>query len=104
MTNSSKNTTAYVVQSIVSFGIALTVVVVGEVNLPVTGWTRAFLALGTVFLVSSSFALAKFIRDQQETESVVSRIDQARIERMLAEYAPYRVPTVGDAPAPRAFG
>ncbi|HEV7205727.1 MAG TPA: YiaA/YiaB family inner membrane protein [Jatrophihabitans sp.] len=104
MTNTTKNTTAYVAQSIASFGIALTVVIVGEVNLPVAGWTRAFLGLGTVFLVSSCFTLAKCIRDQQETESVVSRIDQARIERMMAEFDPYRVPTPGDPAAPRAFG
>ena len=96
MTNtpSAKTTSAFYLQSILSFGIALAVVIVGEIYLPVPAWTRAFLALGTLYLVSSSFTLAKVIRDQQETESVVSRIDQARLERLLAEFDPYRVPTV----------
>lgn len=55
-------------------------------------WTRAFLAVGTVFLVSSTFTLAKCVRDHQETESVVSRLDAARIDRLLAEFDPYRMP------------
>ena len=94
MTNSpaSKTTSAFYLQSIIAFSVALGVVIVGEVYLPVPSWTRAFLAIGTVFLVSSTFSLAKCVRDAQETETVVSRIDQARIERMLAEYDPYRVP------------
>jgi hypothetical protein len=94
MTNSpaAKTTSAFYLQSIIAFSIALGVVIIGEVYLPVSPWIRAFLALGTVFLVSSTFSLAKCIRDAQETETVVSRIDRARIERMLAEYDPYRVP------------
>ena len=102
MTNtpSAKTTSAFYLQSILSFGIALAVVIVGEIYLPVPAWTRAFLALGTLYLVSSSFTLAKVIRDQQETESVVSRIDQARLERLLAEFDPYRVPTPPPAPEP----
>jgi hypothetical protein len=95
-----KNTSAFYLQAILSFGIALAVVVIGEVYLPVPAWTRAFLALGTVFLVSASFTLAKCVRDQQETESVVSRIDQARLERLLAEFDPYRVPAVGEPTPP----
>ena len=102
MTNSpaTKTSPAFYLQSILSFGIALAVVIVGEIYLPVPAWTRAFLALGTLYLVSSSFTLAKVIRDQQETENVVSRIDQARLERLLAEFDPYRVPTPPPAPEP----
>ena len=64
----------------------------GEVYLPVAGWPRAFLVLGTVFLVTSSFTLAKVIRDAQDSGSVVSRLDQARLERLLAEFDPYKIP------------
>ena len=96
MTNtaSSNNTPAFFLQAIIAFGIALAVVVIGEVYLPVPPWTRAFLAIGTLFLVSATFTLAKCVRDQQETDSVVSRIDRARIEKMLADYDPYRAPTL----------
>ena len=98
MTNSAagspspRTSSAFYLQSIIAFAIALGVVIIGEVYLPVSPWIRAFLALGTVFLVSATFSLAKCVRDQQETDTEVSRIDRARIERMLAEYDPYRVP------------
>jgi hypothetical protein len=92
--NPAKPSTAYYVQSILSFSLALAIVIVGEICLPLPPWTRAFLALGTVFLVSSCFTLAKCVRDQQETETVVSRLDQARIDRLLADFDPYRLPTV----------
>ena len=99
-TPAAKNTPAFYLMSILSFGIALAVVVIGEVYLPVPAWTRAFLGLGTVFLVSATFTLAKCVRDQQETESVVSRIDSARLERMLAEYDPYRTETLPNGATP----
>ena len=102
MTNSPapKTTSAFYIQSIIAFAIALGVVVIGEIYLPVPTWTRAFLALGTVFLVSATFSLAKCVRDQQESETVVSRIDRARIERMLADYDPYRAPEAPQGTAP----
>lgn len=86
----SGNTTAFYVQAIAAFAIALGVVTVGQLYLPVPAWTRAFLALGTVFLVSSTFTLAKCVRDAQDAGSVVNRLDNARVERILAEYDPYR--------------
>lgn len=89
-TTSSRASAGYVAQAVISFGIALAVVIVGELRLPADSWIRAFLAIGTLFLVSSSFTLAKVIRDQHESENVVSRIDQARLERLLAEFDPYR--------------
>lgn len=101
---SSKTTPAFYLQSILSFAIAISVVVVGELYLPVPPWARAFLAIGTVFLVSSTFTLAKCVRDHQETESVVSRLDAARVERLLAEFDPYRMPGAEGAPHPAEHG
>jgi len=88
MTNSpaTKTSSAFYLQSILSFGIALAVVIVGEIYLPVPAWTRAFLALGTLYLVSSSFTLAKVIRDAQDDKYVVSRLDQARFDKVLADH------------------
>ncbi len=45
-----------------------------------------------LFVITSSFTLAKVIRDAQEGSTVLSRIDEARLERMLAEHDPYRTP------------
>ncbi|WP_198287235.1 hypothetical protein [Frankia sp. QA3] len=42
--------------------------------------------------MTSAFTLAKCVRDQQEAASVVSRVDQVRLERLMAEYDPLKSP------------
>lgn len=84
-----KNTSAFFLQAGLAFGIALLTMVVAIFYVPVDPWVRAFLALGTMFLTTSAFTLAKCIRDAQESQYVVSRLDQARIERLLAEHDPF---------------
>ncbi|WP_148575194.1 YiaA/YiaB family inner membrane protein [Nocardioides caldifontis] len=86
----SRTTTAFYAQAALSFGIALLAVVLGICYLPVDPWQRAFLAMGALFLVSSSFTLAKVVRDNQEQTQVVARLDEARVERLLAEHDPFK--------------
>ena len=86
---SSRNTNAFFVQAALSFGVALLAMVVAVLYLPVDPWVRAFLALGTLFLTTSAFTLAKCVRDAQETSQVVHRLDQARVDKILAEHDPF---------------
>ena len=93
MTNtpsSSRNTAAFFAQAGVSFAVALCAMLFAILYLPVDSWTRAFLGLGTLFLTTSSFTLAKCIRDAQEDQAVVTRLDQARVDKLLAEHDPFR--------------
>ena len=99
-TNPHRPTPAFLAQSVASFGISLTAVTAGIVYLPVGGWIRAFLAIGVLYVVTSAFTLAKVIRDQQDSSSVVKRVDQARIDKLLADHDPFKIP--GQAPAQRA--
>ena len=85
----SKTTTAFYIQSAFSFAVALLAVVLGIVYLPVDAWMRAFLVVGTLFLVTSSFTLAKCVRDAQETTTVSARVDAARVEKTLADHDPF---------------
>jgi hypothetical protein len=62
----SRNTTAFFAQAAISFGVAAVAVGIGITYLPVDRWIRGFLAIGALFLVSSSFTLAKCVRDHQE--------------------------------------
>ena len=89
-TTPTKNTTAFYAQAAVSFGIALFTMLVAIYYLDGDPWPKAFLALATLFLTSSSFTLAKVVRDAQESQYVVSRIDQARVDRILAEHDPWK--------------
>lgn len=89
-TTSSKNTTAFFAQSAIAFGLALVTMLIGIFYLAGDPWPKAFLLLGTLFLTTSSFTLAKCVRDAQETQYVVSRLDQARVDRILAEHDPWK--------------
>ena len=86
----TKNTTAFFAQSALAFGIALLTMMVAIFYLPADPWPKAFLALGTLFLTTSAFSLAKCVRDAQESQYVVSRLDQARVERILADHDPWK--------------
>jgi hypothetical protein len=87
-----KTTAAFFVQSAVSFGISVVAVGIGIAYLPVNIWMRSFLALGLLYVVTSTFTLAKCIRDQQETTTVVNRVDQARLDKILVDHDPFKVP------------
>jgi hypothetical protein len=89
-TPAAKNTTAFFAQSALAFGIALMAMMIGIFYLPADPWPKGFLALGTLFLTTSSFALAKCVRDAQESQYVVSRLDQARVDRILADHNPFK--------------
>jgi hypothetical protein len=86
----SKNTNAFFMQAGISFGIALLTMIFAVIYLPVDPWIRAFLGLGIMYLTTSSFTLAKCIRDAQEDQSVVTRLDQARVDKILADHDPFR--------------
>lgn len=89
-TGSSKTTAAYFAQAAISFGVALLGMTWAVLYLPVDPWVRAFLAMTTLFLVSSAFTLAKVVRDNQESQAIVSRLDQARVDKILADHDPFR--------------
>ena len=89
-TTATKTTAAFFIQSALAFGLALTTMLIAIFYLPYDPWPKAFLALGTLFLVTSSFSLAKCVRDAQENQYVVSRLDQARVDRILAEHDPWK--------------
>src|SRR3954471_7041776 len=89
-TPAPKNTTAFFAQSAAAFALALLTLLIAIFYLPADPWPKAFLALGTLFLTTSAFSLAKCVRDAQESQYVVSRLDQARVDRILADHAPWK--------------
>lgn len=88
-----KTTTAFFVQAGLSFAVSVAAVGVGIAYLPIDPWIRAFLAIGVLYVVTSAFTLAKCVRDQQEDSEVVTRVDQARLDKLLADHDPFKVPT-----------
>ena len=76
---------AWVVQTWLSFVLSLLVTAVGVWCLPVDGWVKGFMGMGILFTVGSTFSLAKTVRDVHEQQRIVSRIDEARMTKLLAE-------------------
>ncbi|MCP9950740.1 MULTISPECIES: YiaA/YiaB family inner membrane protein [Actinomadura] len=86
--------TAFFVQAAISFAVSSVAVGIGVAYLPISGWVRAFLGLGLLYVITSTFTLAKCVRDRQETQAITSRVDQARLDKLLAEHDPYAAPNL----------
>ncbi|WP_153544364.1 YiaA/YiaB family inner membrane protein [Streptomyces sp. RB17] len=84
-----QSTVAFYGQAVASFSIAMAATAVGIYQLDTNAWVRAFLAIAVLYLVTSAFTLAKVIRDRQEAGQLISRVDQARLEKLLAEHDPF---------------
>ncbi|NYV76934.1 YiaA/YiaB family inner membrane protein [Streptomyces sp. UH6] len=85
-----QNTVAFYGQAVASFVIALSATCVGIVRMEASAWVRGFFTVAVLYLVTSTFTLAKVIRDRQEAGAIVSRVDQARLEKLLAEHDPFQ--------------
>ncbi|TWP52789.1 hypothetical protein FKR81_06575 [Lentzea tibetensis] len=97
MTNSTTHTPttpAFFAQAVISFALSLSSVAIGVTFLPVNGWVRAFLGLGLLYTVTSAFTLAKVIRDRQEEGYISSRVDRARLDKILTEHDPFKIDAV----------
>ena len=86
----AKNTTAFAAQAAISFGASLFAMLVAIYFMDTDPWIKSFLALGTLYLTTSTFTLAKVVRDMQEDNTVIHRLDMARLERMMAQHDPYK--------------
>ncbi|MFE6285118.1 YiaA/YiaB family inner membrane protein [Streptomyces sp. NPDC057877] len=84
-----QSTAAFYGQAVASFGLALAATAIGIYNLKADAWVRGFLGIAVLYLVTSAFTLAKVIRDRQEAGQIVSRVDQARLEKLLADHDPF---------------
>jgi hypothetical protein len=85
-----KDTNAWIVQCWASFIIAISATTIGILYLPIDFWIKGFVGMGMTFSVSSSFTLAKTLRDNHEATTLTARIDEARVEKILAEHHPLK--------------
>lgn len=90
LSSTAKNTTAFAAQAAISFGAALFALLVAIYFMDTDPWIKGFLALGTLYLTTSTFTLAKVVRDMQEDNNTVHRLDQARVDKLLAEHDPFK--------------
>jgi hypothetical protein len=87
MSKSDKDhSTAWVVQTWISFIISISATSVGIINLPVDNWIKSFMGMGLSFSVGSTVSLTKTQRDLHENRKLIAKIDEAKVEKILAEH------------------
>jgi hypothetical protein len=80
------HSSAWVIQTWLSFMISVSATSLGIIYLPVDGWTKGFMGMGLAFTVGSTISLAKTQRDLHEAKKITSRIEEAKVEKLLAEH------------------
>lgn len=88
MQTSQKDSTAWVIQTWAAFFISISMTTFGVINLPVDNWVKGFMGMGLAFSVGSTFTLAKTTRDLYESKKLTSRIDEAKVEKLLSQHDP----------------
>ena len=81
-----RDTAAWIFQVWASFLLALGTTAIGILYLPIDPWLRAFLGMGLVFSVGSSFTLAKTLRDNHEARRLLNRLSEAKAEKIIREF------------------
>jgi len=84
------NSPAWVAQSWISFFVSSFATTLGIWCLPVDAWVKGFMAMGLLFTIGSSLSLAKTVRDMHEATRLSARIDDARVNRLIAEHDPLK--------------
>ena len=64
-----RDTSAWKLQVWVSFGLALSLCAIGLAYLPGQDLDRAFMVMGYVFCLTTAFALAKYVRDNEQSRT-----------------------------------
>ena len=78
---------SWIVFTYLSFVAALAMVAVGIILMPLDLAMKGYLAMGVAMLIQSCITLTKTLRDNDEAGKLVSRLEDARTERLLMDVA-----------------
>ena len=71
---------------VVSFAVSLLAAGAGWVFAPTDLLVKGYMAVGALFLVSTTITLSKTMRDEHEGKRIHNRISDARAQQLLKEY------------------
>ena len=80
------HSSAWIFQTWLAFIISVSATGLGIFFLPVNGWIKAYMGTGLLFTVSSTISLSKTQRDIHESQRILSKIEEAKVERILSEH------------------
>jgi len=82
---SIKHSSAWVNFTLLNFAVSISMMSAGIFFLPLEIATKGFLAMATLMIISSSITVTKTMRDNQEASKLVSKIEDAKTERLLMD-------------------
>jgi hypothetical protein len=80
------HSSAWVFQTWISFVISIGATTMGIIYLPVDPWIKGFMGMGLAFSVGSTVSLTKTQRDIYESKKFIAKIEEAKVEKILAEH------------------
>lgn len=81
---------AWMIQSWSAFLLSTSIMTIGIIYLPVNAWIKGYLGMGLAFTISSTISLSKTVRDEHEAKKLIAKVDEARVEKLLADHHPLR--------------
>jgi hypothetical protein len=81
----TSNTGAWLSFTYAQFGFAAFMAALGIWFVPVDIVAKGYMMMTNVFLVGSTFTLAKSVRDEHEARRFAARLEEARTEKLLME-------------------
>jgi hypothetical protein len=88
--NPMSNSNAWVAQTWISFVVSISATFCGIVYMPADSWVKGYLGMGMLFSIGSTISLTKTTRDIAESKRIINRIDEAKLERFLADNDPFK--------------
>lgn len=88
MTNTTytpKDSDAWKMFTIISFGIAAAMMGGGIYFLEASFAAKGFYAMSAIMLVHTSITITKTLRDAEESKRMINRVEDARAEKLLME-------------------
>lgn len=81
----SQNSKGWIFFTMVSFVVAVGATLIGAWMTDMTLEMKGFITMGVLLITSSSFTLAKTMRDEHEARRFHNQIEEARTEKLLRE-------------------
>ena len=71
-----------------AFVLSFAALATGICFMPGDWWIKGYFAMGTLFLVASTIALSKTLRDAHEARKIIARINDVKTQKILREFEP----------------
>lgn len=80
------HSSAWIIQTWLSFVISISATAIGIIYLPVDAWIKGYMGMGLIFTIGSTVSLTKTQRDLHESSRIIAKLEEAKVERILAEH------------------